>query len=337
MFNSARRKLTAWYILILMSVSIAFSIVIYRGMSLEVERFVRLQQIRIERRFDEFGVPPPIFIDDSVVAEMKQHIIVVLTGINFGIFIIMGSVAYFLAGKTLTPISEMMEEQKRFISDASHELKTPLTAMKSSLEVYLRDPKLTLIEAKAVLAENIQEVNRLSSLSESLLTLSENQSGNLMLFSSQLEVMHVINTSISQVKHLADDKKIGIQTSNIPHKKIIGNEEKLVELLTILLDNAIKYSHPSSIIMLSGKVVKKYIEIQVIDKGIGIDEKDMSHIFDRFYRSDRARSKSGVGGYGLGLSIAKKIVTLHKGVLHVESVVNKGTTVLVRLPIVHSV
>lgn len=333
MFNSARRKLTAWYVVILMSVSISFSLVIYKGMSAEIDRFSYIQQVRLERRFNEAGISQsPIAIDLEVIDEIKQHIILNLLGINSIIFIVMGGLSYFLAGKTLLPIQEMVEEQNRFISDASHELKTPLTAMKSSLEVYIRDPKLTLSEAKTVLLDNIEEVNRLQSLSESLLTLSENEAGNISQF-FVLDIKTVVVKAFNIVKHNADKKKIGIHLSTVPHQKIEGNEEKLIELFTILFDNAIKYSPDRGTISLSGKLINKGMEIRIIDNGIGIDETDIPHIFDRFYRSDSARSKVGAGGYGLGLSIAKKIIALHKGLISLESKVNFGTTVIVWLPI----
>jgi len=333
MFNTARIKLTAWYILILMSVSIAFSVVIYRGMVMEVDRFSRLQRVRLERRFDEFGIPHPPLVDDEVVQEIKQHIIFVLLGINGGILIIFGGLAYLLAGRTLSPIQEMIEEQNRFVSDASHELKTPITAMKSSLEVYVRDPKLTLIEAKQVLKDNIEEVNRLQALSESLLSLSENGSHHALLQFTQLRLKDIVVKAFNRVKHAVDKKKIKVHIVSLPDNKIKGNEEKLTEIFSILLDNAIKYSTKETTISISGKLINKGIEIKIIDKGIGIEEKDLPHIFDRFYRSDLARSKSDIGGYGLGLSIAKKIVELHKGSIHIESVVNLGTTAIVWLPL----
>jgi len=317
-----------------MSVSISYSAVIYQGMAAEVDRFTQIQRLQLEQRFDEVGMPrPSITIDQDIIEEIKQHIIINFLGINGVIFIVMGGLSYFLAGKTLRPIQEMMEEQNRFISDASHELKTPLTAMKSSLEVYVRDPKLTLQEAKQVLYDNIHEVDRLQSLSESLLTLSD-QSNNRTILFTQLRPKDILVKAYNQVKYSADKKKIKVHMASIPNKEIKGNEEKLVELFTILLDNAIKYSADETTISLSGEVLKKGIELRVSDKGIGIEEKDIPHVFDRFYRSDSARSTEGVGGYGLGLSIAKKIVELHKGIIRIESIVNFGTTIVVWLPLV---
>lgn len=334
MFISARRKLTAWYLVILMSVSLSFSIVIYRGMTAEIDRFTQLQRLRIERRFDEAGIPrPPIFIDKEMINEAKNHIVLNLLGINGVIFIVMGGLSYFLAGKTLQPIQEMMEEQNRFVSDASHELRTPLTAMKSSLEVYVRDPKMTLIEARQVLLDNIQEVDRLQSLSESLLTLSENQSESLSNSFTTISPKEILTKAINQTKHGADKKKIKIHIGPIPNKKVKGNEEKLIELFTILLDNAIKYSSKESTISCTGNQIKHRIIFNITDRGIGIEKKDIPHVFDRFFRSDSARSRVGVGGYGLGLPIAKKIVDLHKGEIEIESKVNFGTTVIVMLPL----
>lgn len=333
MFTLARKKLTAWYLVILMSVSISFSIVIYRGMTAEIDRFSQIQRMRIERRFDEAGIPhPPLILDAEIIYEVKQHVILNFLIVNSVIFIVMGGLSYFLAGKTLRPIQEMMEEQNRFVSDASHELKTPLTAMKSALEVYARDPKLTLNEARQVLKDNIHEVDRLQNLSESLLTLSENQSNIGVTYFSPILLNECIAKAYKQVKYSAHKKNIEVHISAVPHTKIHGNEEKLIELFTILMDNAIKYSEEKTIISISGISEKKGLLIRVSDKGMGISEKDLPHIFDRFYRSDIARSREGVGGYGLGLPIAKKIVEMHKGEIKIESVVHFGTVVSVWLP-----
>lgn len=330
MFNTARVKLTAWYVVILMSVSIAFSIVIYRGMSLEVERFAYLQRIRFERRFTELGIPPPPFADEEIIQEMKNHVVIVLLGINGVILVVMGGLSYFLAGQTLKPIQEMMETQDRFISDASHELRTPLTAMKSSLEVYARDPKLTLSEARSVLKDNINEVNRLQLLSESLLTLSEEDVRSSFI---SVRLDDVINQSMRLVMHTADMKQIRIHAPSFGDVVVHGDKPKLVELFIIILDNAVKYSEKNSSILITNNLQKKGIEIHIQDEGCGIDENDLPHIFDRFYRSDSARKKQEVGGYGLGLSIAKKIIEVHNGSITITSKPQKGTTVTLWFPI----
>lgn len=329
MFNTARIKLTAWYLAILMSVSIAFSIVIYRGMSMEVERFAYLQRVRFERQFAELGIRPPPFADEEMIQEMKNHVVMVLLGINGTILVVMGGISYFLAGQTLRPIEEMMETQDRFISDASHELKTPLTAMKSSLEVYVRDPKLTLAEAKSVLKDNINEVNRLQLLSESLLTLSEDDARTTFTAVSLDEVM---GESVRLITHSADKKQIRITTPSFADIRIHGDKSQLIELFVIILDNAVKYSGKKSSIRITKHTQKKGMEIRVQDEGCGIEEEDLPHVFDRFYRSDSARKKQEIGGYGLGLSIAKKITEVHEGEIAVTSEPQKGTTVSVTLP-----
>src|SRR5574340_425624 len=145
MFRSARLKLTAWYLLIIMLVSMFFSIVIYRVLTAELDRFAQLQQTRIERSFENTQFMPSIpMIDLELVAEFKKRIILSLLFINCSILLFSGWFGFILAGKTLQPIQDMVEDQKRFISDASHELRTPITALKTMLEVGLRDKKMSL-------------------------------------------------------------------------------------------------------------------------------------------------------------------------------------------------
>ena len=148
MFNSARLKLTAWYLLGIMCISILFSSIIYRGLMSEVNRFEQIQRFRFERRLEEgeivpktiiFKLPPPIPGSQELIEETEKRILIMLITVNAGIFIISGLLGYVLAGRTLKPIKEMMDEQNRFISDASHEFRTPLTSLKSGFEVFLRN------------------------------------------------------------------------------------------------------------------------------------------------------------------------------------------------------
>ena len=331
MFKSARLKLTAWYLLIIMFISIAFSLVIYQGLMNEVRRFSMTQRMRIERILPPDPVQP-LFADEDLITEIKQRIIIELGIINIFIFIASGALGYFLAGKTLQPIQEMVEEQNRFISDASHEFRTPLTALKSSLEVNIRDKNLTIADAKKVMSESIGDVNDLQRLSDSLLKLSQYEKPKINSHFEKISLKQLIKESIKKIETLATNKNIIIK-STIINGNLKGDRYGLTDLFVILLDNAVKYSSKKSTIRVNTKKTDHSVLISIEDQGIGIDKTDIPHLFDRFYRSDKARSKKEIDGYGLGLSIAKKIVDQHDGQISIESKLKKGTTVTVILPI----
>ena len=342
MFHSARIKLTGWYLLIIMSVSLAFSIVIYHQLTWEINRFEQAQRYGFERRLRDFDLPieadhnsRPLRIlieNPELVEEIKRRVAVTLMIINGGILFMAGALSYFLAGKTLQPIQDMMDEQNRFISDASHELKTPLTSLKTAMEVFLRGKKKNLNDAKTIIGESIVEVNKLQSLSESLLQLAQYQNPNGHTLFEQILISDVVNKAVSNIKPIAKKKNIMIKT-DVEDRKIKGNKYSLEDLFKILLDNAVKYSQVNTSVSIISKKTDGYIEIEVKDQGIGIDDKDLPRIFERFYRADIARTKNSHDGYGLGLSIAKKIVEIHHGSIGVKSKVKQETTFIVRLPI----
>ncbi|MDO9028263.1 MAG: HAMP domain-containing sensor histidine kinase, partial [Candidatus Roizmanbacteria bacterium] len=326
----ARLKLTAWYLLIIMFISIAFSLVIYRGSMSEVHRFSRMQRLRIERL-----LPPnptrPFIVDEDLITEIQQRIVFGLGIINVIIFIISGALGYFLAGKTLRPIQEMVEEQNRFISDASHELRTPLTALKSSLEVNLRDKNLSIENAKKTMSESIEDVNDLQRLSDSLLDLSQYQKPFSVSNFKNISLNTCINEAVKKVTPLAKQKQITFK-KNVEEINIKGIKDDLINLFVIILDNAIKYSTKKTSIRIYAKKTNNQIIIEIRDQGIGIEKKDLSFIFDRFFRADQSRSKEKVIGYGLGLSIAKKIVLNHHGKISATSQVDKGSVFTINFP-----
>lgn len=333
MFKQARLKLTAWYLLIIMVISFSFSALIYQLTSIEINRFANSQRNRFEKQYilNEAPRPPKIIMDDDLINETEQRLTISLFIINGIILVISGSLSYFLAGITLNPIQQMTEDQKRFISDASHELKTPLTALKSLFEVSLRDKKITLTDTKKVIQQGIEQTDKLKNLSDSLLELS--RFNNQKLTSAQMVLIkEIINDAVSQLKPKADQKNIQIITK-IGSQKVYGNYEKLVELFIIFIDNAIKYSPNKTKINLITTLDKKNLLVKIIDQGIGIDQKDLPHIFDRFYQANNSRTKNSDTGYGLGLSIAKQIIELHHGQIKVDSKMNKGTTFTIQLPL----
>jgi len=332
MFERARIKLTAWYLLIIMLISLSFSGVIFRVQMVEVNRFARAQRTRIENQFPPSNYAPyeTPQVDPDLIAETENRILLNILLINGVILVVSGGLGYLLAGKTLRPIKEMVEEQDRFISDSSHELRTPLTSLKSSMEVALMDPKLSLKDAKTLISENIEDVNRLQKLSDSLILLTR-KGLKRSLNVEDVSTKALIDTALKQTKPLADKKNIKIM---LKVKKISfrGDFEKLTNVLVILLDNAIKYSPENKVIIVKSWKTKHFVDIQVKDQGVGIPAKDLPHIFDRFYRADASRTNTSTVGYGLGLSIAKMIVDQHHGSLSVKSLPENGTIFIVRLP-----
>lgn len=331
MFHITRLKLTAWYLLILMSISFLFSAVIYNGINEELKRF---EHMRV-RVFEDINMGPgddDIFTrrigmpDPEEINKARIRLLTTLGLINLSIFGFAGAAGYFLAGRTLKPIEEMVERQKRFVSDASHEFRTPLTSLRSEIEVSLRDKKLTLQKSKEILKSNLEEVLNLQSLSEKLLLLAKN-GDQKATNSAKINIKDVIGKAIKKTESLSKNKGIAVKNeTKLPNIKV---SEEFVEVFVILLDNAVKYSPKDSTIKIVSKMQGKRLSISISDQGKGIERKDWSKIFERFYRTSTSRSTSG---FGLGLSIAKKIVENNNGTISVKSVSGKGSTFTVNIP-----
>jgi signal transduction histidine kinase len=292
-----------------------------------------MQRNRIERRLDIQFPPPrqPLPLNPELVEETKGRILLMLLIVNSGIFVFSGALGYLLAGRTLLPIQIMVDDQHRFISDASHELKTPLTSLKTAFEVYLRDKSRTLKDADTVITESVSEVNNLQSLSESLLTLAQNQTNGKSLALISQNLSTVITAAINQISSQAKSRKIKL-SSDLTDIDIWGDKKSLASMFVILLDNAVKYSPNGKRVKIKSYLDGKWAVTDIYDQGIGISAADLPHIFDRFYRSDTARSKTTIGGYGLGLAIAKSIVDLHHGTITVKSYLGEGSVFTVCLP-----
>lgn len=343
MFEAARLKLTAWYLLIIMLISISFSVAIYQVLTSELNRVERIQRIRQQRELslnDTDNIPADFsqrifrqpIIDPELLEETKNRLILILFMINAGILGISALSGYFLAGRTLKPIKNMVDEQNRFITDSSHELRTPLTSLKSEIEVNLRDKNLNLNQAKKLLESNLEEVNNLQYLSDNLIKLAQYEKANGIILLEEIALKQIVSDAIKKVANLAKNKNIQIKEKTHEYT-LFANSQSLTELFVILLDNAIKYSLKNSKITLNSKKTDNNVFIEVIDQGMGVEAKDLPHLFDRFYRSDKSRTKSNEIGFGLGLSIAKQIVEKHHGSIKVESEAKKGSVFIVQLPV----
>ncbi|MFA5009782.1 MAG: ATP-binding protein [Patescibacteria group bacterium] len=329
MIDSAVLKLTGWYLAIIMALSIGFSVFLYQTYGAEFARGIRRQ----DAFFNEIiprGLPGFEKFRQAQITEGESRLKSNLALFNLIIFIAGGATSYLFARRTLKPISEAFEAQSRFTADASHELRTPLTAMQTEIEVALRDDNLTKVDTEALLRSNLEEVARLKTLSDGLLKLARD--GGSQDSWKKLQLKHLIAIALKSIVPLADQKSIEIvdQTTNV---QLQGDQTSLVELLVILLDNAVKYSGPNTKIDLTTQRSSANVSLAITDQGQGIKTSDLPHIFDRFYRADTSRSKAKTNGYGLGLSIAKKIVDAHGGKIEVKSEIGKGSTFVVKLPL----
>lgn len=327
-------RLAGLYLTIIMVISFFFSATIYELSIDELDRGFRRQADLIDK-YPEFSLPEKlqeqIFnIRDTQYSNAKARVFERLLLINLVILGTGGILSYYLARRTIRPIEEAREAQSRFTADASHELRTPLAVMQSEIEVSLMDPKLNIKSAKEQLNSNLEEIDKLKDLSEKLLKLARLEDSELN--EKKLSVKKIINTGISNTNALAKNKHIKIVITNKPSSNIIGDETRIIEAVSILLANAIKYSPEKTKIEISTKVDKRNVKISVKDYGVGIKPKELTKIFDRFYRADNSRTKSGPGGFGLGLAIAKDIVEQHDGSINVISSTGKGSTFTITLP-----
>ncbi len=231
--------------------------------------------------------------------------------------------------ETLERLENLFNTQRRFTADVSHELRTPLTVIKG--EVGLMHLTGT-IDDEAI--GNIErEVDRLTRLVGDLLLLSQAESGRLMLNMTEVDLDTVLLEVFQQARTLASDK-LTVELSEIDQVQIIGDRDRLKQLLLNLAANAIQYTPAGKKVTLGLRRGESQVELFVQDTGPGIPSKDIPHIFDRFYRAERSRKRSATSGFGLGLSIADWIVKKHNGKIDVASVEGEGTLFTVRLPLV---
>lgn len=230
----------------------------------------------------------------------------------------------------LASLEEAYAAQQRFIADASHELRTPLTAVLANLELLRRQGNSLSAEEKEELVEAAaNEAQRMARLVADLLSLARADAGqNLKM--DKVELDRLLLEVYGYAKLLA--KQVKLTVEEIDEVSITADLDRLKQLLLILVDNAIRYTPSGGEVKLSLRKGRSMAVLEVADTGIGISAKDLPHIFDRFYRADKARARDA-GGTGLGLSIAKWIVDRHGGNVAVASEQGKGTRFTVRLPL----
>lgn len=261
-------------------------------------------------------------------------LLIVLIGLAV-LFLAVGvALSYFMSKRALVPIEEAYERQRQFVADASHELRTPLSVVFSSVEALTMEEDVMKNEfARRLLDRLREELKRITKLMNDLLTLARADAKHaaLELAKQTFDFRPHAERTFQLVAELAAKKQLTMHFHAPEQAVVTADPDKLTQLLYILLDNAIKYTPEGGEVTLSIRTEPKQFILSVKDTGIGIPPEDISRIFDRFYRVDKARSRQQ-GGHGLGLSIAKWIIDAHGGTIHVDSQLGQGTEFIVRLP-----
>jgi heavy metal sensor kinase len=238
----------------------------------------------------------------------------------------------------LARLDEAFERQKRFIADASHEMRTPLTILKGDVEVALNRPRST-DEYQETLKMVNQTTDHLATLVEELFLLARADSDQYPVQLCPLNLAEVLNDTVGKMLPQAVSKNISLNLAVPKRLPLVADRDKLARLFMNLLDNAVKYSRTGDSINITATVKDGHACITVADTGPGIPAEHLPHLFERFYRVDQARSHSGAdsgSGAGLGLSIVQWLVKVHGGRIEVASRVGEGTNFTVWLPLEHT-
>ena len=267
-------------------------------------------------------------VNVSQLDEANDRFITITISVMVVFWIISVAASVYLAKWSRKPILESYEKQKSFVENASHELRTPLAVLQNRLESLFRKPNSTILDNSESIAASLDEVRNMRLLTTNLLNLARRDDG----LNPEIEdiVPNFIDDIFENYNMIAEDSGKTFIGKNQTNRTFKSDKTLLKQLMTILFDNAIKYTGDDGEIIFTVKTTDKQLILQVADNGPGIANEDKKKIFDRFYRVDKARTRQS-GGFGLGLSLAQQIVHSLKGTIVVKDNTPKGTIFEVKL------
>ena len=257
-----------------------------------------------------------------------------------GSFLLVGALALgafflislLLSGLALRPAERAWEQQRRFVADASHELKTPLTVILTNTGILLRHPEQTVAQQRKWVEYIREEAQRMRELVEDLLFLARHDAGRDQAPAQTVDLAELLWSALLPFEPVAFEQGVTLESGIQSGVTVRGRSEELRRLAAILLDNAVKYAGPQGQVRVAlARGEKGGACLTVRNTGPAIPPEHLEHLFERFYRADNSRARSS-GGYGLGLAIAKSIVDSHRGTITVQSREEEGTCFTVRLP-----
>lgn len=245
--------------------------------------------------------------------------------------VVSAAAGYLLSRRTLKPIVESWRIQTEFVQNASHELRTPLAIIQTTGELLLDHPNSRIVDRFEDVSTITSETKRLARLMEGLMTLSLDDAGRTTITASTVDVDTLVHDIAAVYDDFASmqDKRLSVEATF--GRAIEVDADKLRQLLGIVLDNALKYTTPGDEIVMRTRASGTKCIIEVADTGCGIEPGELEHVFERFYRADKARSRE-TGGHGLGLSLARTIAEAHGGTIALAANDPRGTVATITLP-----
>ncbi|MBU5462077.1 sensor histidine kinase [Lachnoclostridium sp. MSJ-17] len=264
-----------------------------------------------------------VFAGNTTLFENLRNSILINTGLFLGSMVIILFISLGLSRLAVNPVKKAWEQQKQFVADASHELKTPLTVILANNNIMMSHKSSTVEQEQKWLESTEDEAQHMKQLIDQMLFLAKSDAGESHVQLSQVNFSEIVEGSALNFEPVAFEKEVLIDTEIAPDITLEGNQTQLNQLAHILIDNAVKYSDENSVIRIILSKKNDSVEFSVNNRGNVISKEDIDHIFDRFYRAEKSRTTKG---YGLGLSIAKNIVQSMNGRLSVQSNQDDGTT-----------
>jgi signal transduction histidine kinase len=266
---------------------------------------------------------------DGTVVDVDEIVEVLVYYIDGILILIIAFLSYFLAGKTLEPIEENFDEQKKFYADVSHDLRTPIAIIATESEVALQNSDNKVKDFKKVIESNLEEARKMSKLVSDMLMISRGGEKSIVNKFVSIDLHNFVKKIVSKMEMQAEKKGL---------KLVLGESKKIMvkiytsdfeRVIMNVLQNAINYTEIGSIRVYVTDDNKK-AHILISDTGVGIKEEDLPFVCDRFYKAEHSRGDEG--GFGLGLSISKQIIEQHNGSLNIKSEINVGTTIVITIP-----
>jgi signal transduction histidine kinase len=237
----------------------------------------------------------------------------------------------YMAGRAMRPARESFERQRAFVADASHELKTPLTLIRADAEMVLYRGHLNEEDRKLV-DHALAETERMSAILSDLLLVARLDAGKADLATKPFDLVSVLSEEAERFGVRAAAKEIRLEVQVPGELPARGDPKRTGQILSVLLENAVRFTPPGGSIALSGRLQDRWVEANVTDTGHGISPDHLPRVFDRFYRAETSRTRGKSGGTGLGLAIARDLARAQGGDLVAESAKDGGATFRLRLP-----